>query len=93
MLAVHVLHLNLLWHELRKSIRKATRRDWGRVAVWLGIAAVLNFFLIRAYEGHGRETVGIVLLIAMLAFAALVILVVPIAIWVDRRRRGRRERA
>jgi cytochrome bd-type quinol oxidase subunit 2 len=93
MLAVHVLHLHVLWHELRKSVRKATRRDWARVAVWLGIFAVPSFFLIRAYEGHGRETVGLVLLIAMLAFAALAILGVPIAIWADRRRRGRRERA
>jgi 4-amino-4-deoxy-L-arabinose transferase-like glycosyltransferase len=92
MLAVHVLHFHVLWHELRKSIRKATRRDWGLVAVSLGIAAVLNFFLIRAYEGHGRETVGLVLLIAMLAFAAVAIVGVPIAIWVDRRRRERRKR-
>jgi hypothetical protein len=48
------------------------------VAVSLAVAGVLNFFLIRAYEGHGRETVGLVLLIAILALAAVAILGVPI---------------
>jgi hypothetical protein len=93
MLVMPLLHIRILWREARKGVKTYTRRDWTIVAVSLAVAGVLNFFLIRAYEGHGRETVGLVLLIAMLALAALAILGVPIAIWVDRRRRGRGERA
>jgi putative copper export protein len=93
MLVMPVLHLRILWREARQGIKTYTRRDWTIVAASLAVAGVLNFFLIRAYEGHGRETVGLVLLIAMLAFAAVAILGVPIAIWADRRRRGRRKRA
>ena len=90
MVAHHALVMSILWRELKKVPRTVRAMTWRKRMATLSIlalGAILNVFLLRAYEGHGRQTVAYVLLAIFVTFAVLAVFVTPVWIWRQERRR------
>lgn len=83
--------MQLMWREGRRALRMYTRRDWLVLGACLAPGVVVNVILIRAYEGHGRETLGIVLLVGMLLLAFLAIVGTPVLYWWKKQRAKKRD--
>ena len=89
MVAHHVLTLSILWRELKKvprTVRAMSRRQRMATFSIFALAAILNVFLLRAYEGHGRQTVAYVLL-GFCGVMAVIAVLMPVWIWRQERRR------
>jgi amino acid transporter len=92
--AVQALHMALLWRELKtlpRRLRDQPRR--ARIASFASLVAGVAWaiILIRAFEGHGGQTLAYVLLAIFGSLAAFSVLVLPPLVWrEERRRRARR---
>ncbi len=92
--AVHLLQITLLWRESKDSLRRFKEAPRGaRIATVasLGLGIGWSVVMIRAFEGHGRQTVGYVLLGIFGTIAVVVVLALPVL--VRREERARRARS
>jgi hypothetical protein len=88
--AVQALQLALLWGELKTLPRRlGDLPPRARIAYFaaLGVGVVWAIILIRAFEGHGRQTLGHVLLAIFGSVAAFVVLVLPLLVWREEKQR------
>jgi hypothetical protein len=92
MFAHHALTLSILWRELKKAprtLRAMSRRKRMATLSIFALAAIADVFLIRAFEGHGRQTVAYVLLAFCGVVAVLAVVVLPVLIYRSSRSRDK----
>jgi hypothetical protein len=96
MFAVRILEMRLMLRELR-TVPQQVRNMPRTARIWyfgsLGLGVGFAVILIRAFEGHGRQTLGYALLAIFGSLAVYSVFLLPLLLWRQERKRRARLRA